>query len=145
MQLVEKDIRDIKEGMLKHNSDDDKRFSEQDSKLTKIIDNQHEFRELQLINHEVLKSTEKQTIKTNGRVTHLEGVVTELVTSNKLLHQIVSVQHGQFLKFENAQEAFNTNKLVNKSEFVPVKILVFGFVGIILMAVIGALVATVLK
>lgn len=50
-------------------------------------------------------------------------------------------------KLENIEEwlkSMDKNK-VNRSEFTPVKSIAYGFVGLILMAVIGALLAQVVK
>lgn len=143
MENINRDISDIKTAMIAHNKADDERFDKQDTKLDVIITSQHEFRETQLVNHEVIKGIKTDTGKTNGRVTALEDVVKRLEANDAKLTQIVSFHHNQYESFVKQQEALGKD-FVTKLEFNPIKSRVEGTVNIVMVLVITAIVGLVL-
>lgn len=141
MQQVEQDIKEIKVAMLKHFDDDGKSFGE----LKDLIAENHD---IHIRNEEILKATLAQTTKTNGRVTSLEDVCQRMDKQHALLCQIVSQQHGQYEKFVIQQEKLKANEddiLVTKTEFAPVKSIVYGVTSLILSTVFLALLYLVIK
>lgn len=133
MEAINRDIKDIKDAMLKHDKADDERF---DAILNKL----EIMHELHIKNGEMIKNCVSLGEKTNGRVTKLEDVSIRLDKGNALLHQIVSQQHNQYENYVTQQEKLG-NGFITRTEFDPIKKTVYGGVSIILTAVVGSLMA----
>jgi predicted RNase H-related nuclease YkuK (DUF458 family) len=145
---VEHEIKEIKEAMLKHNQDDKVSFgtiSRELSELKKGLEANHD---VHIRNEETLKNILEQSRKTDGRVTSLENVFSELNTSNKLLHQIVSQQHHQYEKYVLQMERIKegeSDKYVSLTRYSLVEKIVYGFVALLLTAFGVALIALIIK
>lgn len=125
MEQVNKDIQEIKNGMLAHNVDDKNQFFTINEKL----DRNHD---IHIRNEEILKKILEQATRTNGRVAKLEEVSIKQDKTIALLSQVSSQQ-------EQTSKTF-----VTKEEFDPYKRIVSGGVALILVLVVGALVGLVI-
>lgn len=148
MDLINHDIKQIKEAMLAHNKDDDSHFTAIREKLNTI-------HELHIFNGENIKQAIKLGEKTNGRVTNLEATCVRLDKSIALLEQsnenlckIVSKQDNQYEAWVNQMEQLREkdgSKFVTRDMFDPVKKVVYGLVGLVLTSVGGALLTIIIK
>lgn len=148
MDLINHDIKQIKEAMIAHNKDDDNHFTAIREKLNTI-------HELHIFNGENIKQAIKLGEKTNGRVTSLEEFCSRLDKANALLQQsnenlckIVSKQDNQYEAWVNQMEQLREkdgSRFITKEVFEPIKKVVYGMVGLILTSVGGALLTIIIK
>ena len=131
MEQPNKDIKEIKEGMLEHNKSDILEFSA----IKEKIDRNHD---TQIRLEEILKDVLVQAKKTNGRCTSLEEAFARLDKNNDKLTQIVSFHHNQYENFVTQQEKLGLN-FVTQVEFDPFKKIVQGGVALVLTVVVTAL------
>ena len=135
-------LNDFKSEFHEHLKSDEKDFGDIKNSLQKTHD-------IHVENRENIIRCLDETKKTNGRVTNLESVVIRLdkaisllEQSNGSLYNIVSQQHNQYEKWVSQQERLKElqkDSFINKDQFEPVKLIVYGLAGLILTGVIGAI------
>lgn len=145
---MERELHAIREAFAAHERDDARHFTDIAARLEAN-------REMHVRNGSRLDEILAQTVRTNGRVTNLEGVSVRLDKSIALLEQsnanlakIVSAQHGQYESFVAQQERVRDKDdahFVHRDTFEPVRKVVFGLVSVLLTGVIVALLALVVQ
>ena len=148
MDAINKDIRDIRNSMEKHNTDHEKN-------VAIILKSQQEAHDIHIVNQQILKNIEEQNKIRNGRIEKLEGLFVQSDKAMALLQQttnnvaaIVSKQNVAYESYVKQRELLEEKKsevYVTKVENAPIQKIVYGLVGLLLTGVMGAILALVLK